>query len=128
MVRWYGGMAMWLLRRGSVLSLGETFSRVHIAYSVYMLYARRRHGPRLWHISKSLGPVEAAPPPPDSAFGIIIALLALSFELGLKETNPPTTGDTQKEEHGVVPLMAGRGGRSKPPPRRGAITPPSGGV
>ena len=29
------------------------------------------------------------------------------FEL-LKETNPPTGGDTQKGEYGVVPLMAGQ--------------------
>ena len=33
--------------------------------------------------------------------------LALSFELGLKKTNPPT-GGIQKGEYGVVPLMAGQ--------------------
>ena len=31
----------------------------------------------------------------------------MSCELGLKETNPPT-GDTQKGEYWVVPLMAGQ--------------------
>ena len=31
----------------------------------------------------------------------------MSFELGIKETNPPTR-DTQKGEHGVGPLMAGQ--------------------
>ena len=32
---------------------------------------------------------------------------AVSCELGLKETSPPT-GDTQHGEHGVVPLIAGQ--------------------
>ena len=40
-------------------------------------------------------------------YGNLNSTKAVSCELGLKETNPPT-GDTQHREFGVVPLMAGQ--------------------